>query len=266
MKIWLFIKSIFNILVGRPNVPKPLENNSLLSIILNRRSVRSFIAKDIPDDVMAAILEAGRLAPSTVNLQTWTFALFDDKQWYELFGNHIPFKGSRAIMIMGDTHRARKVLDAFPDSPLIEYSIAVMNASFAAMNMNIAAEALGVSSVMLSETGRSGLLDIGYLKDRLSLPDGVFPLMTIVFGYARSANPPMPPKLSIKDITMVDCYRETQDAVMQDWLNQMIAGYKASHLNSSFDSQLKIYSSKIEKAESDLSNMVFHETEGETII
>jgi len=32
------------------------------------------------------------------------------------------------------------------------------------MNMNIAAEALGVSSVMLSETGRSGFLDAAHIR------------------------------------------------------------------------------------------------------
>ena len=73
---------------------------------------------------------------------------------------------------MGDMHRDRSVLDAFPRSPLVEYTTAVMNASLAAMNMNVAAEALGVSSVMLSETGRSGMLDAAFLKESLRLPDG----------------------------------------------------------------------------------------------
>jgi len=53
------------------------------------------------------------------------------------------FQGQRAIIVMGDTYRDRLVLDAFPQSPLIEYTIAVVNASLAAMNMNLAAEALG---------------------------------------------------------------------------------------------------------------------------
>ena len=63
------------------------------------------------------------------------------------------------MLVIGDTFRARQVLDVFPASPLIEYTIAVMNASLAAMAMTLAGEALGVASVMLSETGRSGLLD-----------------------------------------------------------------------------------------------------------
>jgi len=152
---------------------------------LTRRSVRSFRDADIPEDVISAILEAGRLAPSTVHLQTWTFGVFDPGQWRATFGSIIPFKGRKAVIVLGDMHRVRQVGIDFPSSPLIEYTLAVMNASLAAMAMNIAAEALGVSSVMLSETGRSGLLDTAYLKEVLCLPEKVFPIMTIVFGHGR---------------------------------------------------------------------------------
>jgi nitroreductase len=251
-----FVKSLWRILAGKPRVPPSLQDNPLLNIILKRRSVRSFADREIPDDVFSAILEAGRLAPSTVNLQTWAFAVFTADSWRETFGSAIPFKGQRAVIVMGDTHRDKLIAEAFPASPLVEYTLGVMNASLAAMNMNIAAEALGVSSVMLSETGRSGLLDASYLKERLGLPDAVIPLMTIVFGYARGPYPPMPPKLPLDQICFQRKYREADSAIMEDWLAQMIAGYKASHLSSSFEAQLRIYQSKIGKAEADLERMV----------
>jgi nitroreductase len=142
---------------------------------------------------------------------------------------------------------------------LIEYTVAVTNASLAAMNMNIAAEALGVSSVMLSETGRSGFLDAGYLKEKLALPDGVFPLMTIIFGYARGAYPPMPPKFPLDPLCFEGQYREADSKVMEAWLAQMMAGYKATHLRSSFEAQLRLYQTKMSQAEADLKAMVFYE-------
>jgi nitroreductase len=251
-----FVKSLLRILTGKPHVPPSLKGNALLNIILRRRSVRSFADREIPDDVLAAILEAGRLAPSTVNLQTWALAVFTAEAWRGTFGSPIPFKGRRAVVVMGDTHRVRQVLDVFPYSPLVEYTLAVMNASLAAMNMNIAAEALGISSVMLSETGRGGFLDAGYLKEKLGLPDGVFPLMTIVLGYARGPYPPLPPKLPLDQICFQGKYKEANEAIMQEWLAQMVAGYKASHPLSSFDAQLRLYLSKIGRAEDDLKTMV----------
>jgi nitroreductase len=254
-----FIRSLGRILQGKPQVPPSLADNDLLRTLLQRRSVRSFTAQAIPDDIFAAILEAGRLAPSTVNLQTWSFAAFDPESWMATFGQPLPFRGPRAVIVMGDTHRARQVIQAFPDSPLVAYTVAVMNASLAAMAMNIAAEALGVSSVMLSETGRSGLLDAVYLKEALVLPEDVVPIMTIVFGYARGAYPPMPPKLPLEQICFEGRYREADPAIMADWQAQMVAGYKASHLRSSFDAQLRVYQSKIGQAEAALREMVFGE-------
>jgi nitroreductase len=253
-----FIRSLWRIITRKPQTPASLQDNALLQVILRRRSIRRFAAREIPDDVFAAILEAGRVAPSTVNLQTWAFASFTPATWRETFGSGLPFKGSRAIIIMGDTHRDKRVLDVFPYSPLVEYTIAVMNASLAAMNMNIAAETLGVSSVMLSDTGRSGLLDAGYLKKTLDLPDGVFPLMTIVFGYAAGAYPPMPPRLALDQVCFPGAYREADQSALEDWLDQLQAGYKAMQPLSSFEKQVEHYRSKIGGAESDLRDMVYH--------
>ena len=253
----MFLRSLWRILAGRPHIPPSLQNNPQLATILRRRSVRHFTNDPIPDDTFAAILEAGRLAPSTVNLQTWSFGVFTPEAWQETFSRPMPLGGQRAVIVLGDTHRARTVLDVFPSSPLVLYTVAVMNASLAAMNMNVAAEALGVSSVMLSETGRSGMLDAGYLKEKLSLPDGVFPLMTIIFGFGRGTRPPMPPKLPLDEICFVDRYRPSDPGVLRDWLAQMIAGYQAGHIGSSFEGQLGVYRHKIAQAESDLQAMVF---------
>jgi FMN reductase (NADPH) len=252
-----FIRSILRILAGKPQLPPSLKDNELLGVILRRRSVRRFADREISDDAFSAILEAGRLAPSTVNLQTWAFSVLTPQSWQETFGRPIPFQGRRAVIVMGDTHRARLVADVFPTSPLVEYTVAVINASLAAMNMCIAAEALGISSVMLSETGRSGFLDAGYLKQKLALPDEVFPLMTIVFGYARGPYPPMPPKLPLEQICFSGEYQEADRDVMEDWLSQMIAGYKARRPFSSFEAQVRLYQAKIGKAEADLKAMVF---------
>jgi FMN reductase (NADPH) len=259
MSLGEFGRNLWRILADRPQIPPALAGNDLLRILLNRRSVRRFAPREIPYETFQAVLEAGRLAPSTVNLQTWSFAVFTAETWQAAFGRTIPFRAQRAVIVMGDTHRNRPVLDTFPRSPLVEYTVAVLNASLAAMNMNIAAEALGVSSVMLSETGRCGLLDAGYLQETLHLPDGVFPLMTIVFGYPAGAYPPMPPKLVLEDICFTNQYREMEPRALQDWMDEMTAGYKANYPRSSFEAQLGVYQSKIAQAEADLQRMVFHE-------
>ena len=256
-----FIKGLKGILDGKVNLPESLKDNPVLQVLLRRRSVRKFQKKPIPDDVFSAILEAGRVAPSGVNMQSWSFGIFDRGSWRETFGTPIPFDAERAVMVMGDVHRMRGVLDEFPHRPLVEYTLSVVNASIAAYAMNIAAESCGVASCMLSDTGKSGFYDAQYLKMKLKLPDGVFPLMTIVFGYPKGKPLAMPPKLPMEQITFLKTYREPDQAVIKDWLHQMIAGYRAWRITDSFQAQLRRYVAKIDGAEEGLNRVIFHTSE-----
>lgn len=255
-----FLKNLFRIIAAGPEVPPSLKGNPLLRTILNRRSVRKFSKESIPHTVLKAVLEAGRLAPSAVNFQTWSFFVFNRRTWPDAFGRPLPCNGDRAIMVMADLHRGRKALSVIPRRPLVEYTLGVTNAALAAMNMSIAAEALGIASVMLTETGRSGYLDAKYLKERLSLPDGVFPLLTLVLGFPRSGPPVLPPKLPLGHICFTGKYRDREPKVMNDWLAQMYAGFKADHPLSSFDAQLKLYLSKIDRVEQELRDLIFYDS------
>lgn len=252
------ISNLVKILKGKSHMPASLSDNEMLQKIYHRRSVRSFTSQPIPEDVFQAILEAGRLAPCGVNLQSWTFLIFDQSLWRKTFDRMLPFRGSKAVMVISDIHRYRQVIEDFPYSPLTEYTIAVVNASLAAMNMNLAAEAVGVSSVMLSDTGQSGLLDAKYLQGKLDLPEGTVPLMTIVFGYAKGMYPIMPPKLPLEEVAFEGQYHSTSQTANQAWLEQTESGYNFSHPGTTFQEQLNHYKNKIGQAERDLREMVFY--------
>src|SRR5579885_2191867 len=47
--------------------------------IRKRRDIRSYIKKDVPDDTIKKIIEAGRLAPSAMNSQPWHFIVIKNK-------------------------------------------------------------------------------------------------------------------------------------------------------------------------------------------
>jgi hypothetical protein len=162
-------------------------------------------------------------------------------------------------MIFGDMHRVRRVFNGFPFKPLIDYTMGVMNASIAAYAMNIAAEACGVASVMLSDTGKTGFYDCRYLKDKLELPEGVLPVMTIVLGYPKRTPLGMPPKLPMEEIVFSGKYREPDRQIAEEWLEQMRAGYLT--LGKSFNAQVKHYTSRIHEVERDLREMVYYKPE-----
>lgn len=56
----------------------------LLEIISNRKSVRKYLDKHIPDEDLRKILEAGRLAPSWMNVQSWKFILVKSQETKDL--------------------------------------------------------------------------------------------------------------------------------------------------------------------------------------
>jgi nitroreductase len=259
-----FIQNLVKIIQSKPRVPESLQDNPLLHTILSRRSVRRFSQQEIPDDVFQAILEAGRLAPSGVNIQSWTFLTFTPSSWEEVIGTKIPFRAQRAVLVLADMHRIRRLVDAYPGSPLVEYTFSIMNASIAAMNMNIAAEALGVSSVMLSDSGRSGLLDVGYLKEKLQLPAHVFPILTLALGYMRGSLPPIPPRFPMEALCFEGPYREVSQQVLDDWVSSLADGFRAAHPLSSLEKQLKYYTPKIVEAEGHLNAMIFNTENEET--
>ncbi|NVM23817.1 MAG: nitroreductase family protein [Desulfobacterales bacterium] len=256
MGLFSFARKLGQILGQRPNVPAAFGENRLVQTILNRRSIRKFVDRDIKDDEMALILEAGRLAPSTVNMQTWSFGVFNRESWKDTFGRATPYGAMRAVMALGDVTRIKRSADIFPDAPLVEYTVGVINASLAAMNMTIMAEALGIGSVMLSDTGKTGFFSATYLRETLKLPSGVYPLMTIVFGYPMRKDLPMPPKFKMEDITFCGDYKQTEEAGVQEWFSLMEAGYKAGNLFSSFKAKLNYYRGNLNRAESELKDMI----------
>jgi nitroreductase len=259
MGVFSFISKLRQIGSQRPYIPQGFGDNHLVKTLLHRRSTRKFLEHDIEDQEMALILEAGRLAPSTVNMQTWSFGVFTEKAWKETFGRTIPFRAKRAVIVLGDVTKIKEATDLFPDTPLVQYTVATINASLAAMNMAIMAETLGIASVMLSDTGKTGFFSAAYLQETLKLPKGVYPLMTLVFGYAGGHHPVMPPKFDLADVTFTGTYRPTEGQRIKEWFSLMEAGYKASNPFSSFKAKLRYYRNHLNRAEKELREMILED-------
>ncbi|NOY77278.1 MAG: hypothetical protein GXO76_05355 [Calditrichaeota bacterium] len=251
------LKNAWQLVAGKPKVSAKASENPVLKTLVNRRSCRRFTDEPVSDDTMNAILEAGRFAPSSVNLQTWSFITFTRETWQDVFGTKIPFNGNRAIMVCSDVHRIGQILTDFKTNTLLAHTMAVFNVGLAAMAMTVAAEALGLASVMLSDTGKSGLLDTRFLKDKLHLPEGVIPIATIVLGYRKTASPGIPPRFEKRDVVFESAYGPLRMKDLTAWHQQMKIGYKLTNLTSSFDNKLRYYLSRFDEAEEALQTQVF---------
>ena len=55
----------------------------VLEAIRTRRSVRKWLPKPVPEEVVEQILEAGRWAPSAGNFQPWAFIIIQNAETKE---------------------------------------------------------------------------------------------------------------------------------------------------------------------------------------
>ncbi len=257
-KMRAFFKNFLYLFQGKAQIPNGFVGNPALKLLSSRRSCRRFKDDPVPDEIMNAILEAGRYAPSSVNLQTWSFVAFDRHDWHEIFGTKIPFNGDRAVVICSDVHRIGRVLTEFETKSLLAHTLAVFNAGLAAMAMTIAAEALGLASVMLSDTGKTGLLDIPFLREKMKLPDGVLPVATLVLGYRKIPSPGIPPRFPKDIVVFRRQYQPVPEEPLRQWYQQMKIGYKLTNLTSSFENKLHYYLKRFDQAETVLREAILN--------
>jgi nitroreductase len=57
-----------------------VDREMILEEIMKRRSGRAFSSKQIPDEMLESILEAGRWAPSCGNAQAWNYVVLKDTE------------------------------------------------------------------------------------------------------------------------------------------------------------------------------------------
>ncbi len=121
--------------------------NPVMQAILTRRSIRKFLDKPVPRELLDMLLEAARHAPSGHNMQTWRFTVLQDKERIALLKEttartakekKVTFYGFEQppclILISNDTRN--------PDG--------CQDASCAAQNIFLAAHSYGLGSVWLN--------------------------------------------------------------------------------------------------------------------
>ncbi len=166
-----------------------------IDAIMTRRSVRKFEKRQIPDEIIARIIQAGTYAPSALALQPWAFVVVQDQTFLNKVSDYC-----KPIMIslMKDAHdgmsdRFRSLLES-PDysiyyqAPTVIMVVGKTNSRFreidtslCAQNMMLAAYALGIGSCWIGST------EVAYGNKELmagfQIPEGYSPVGTIVFGY-----------------------------------------------------------------------------------
>ena len=198
---------------------------SVLNLLRNRRSIRIFRPSEISEDILKLIIEAGIRAPTY--LQSYTIIQVKDEgkreELAKLCNEKIVRDASAILLICADLYRTRIMLNMLghehilqSDKHPVESILAVFDAALVVENMVIAAEALGLGSVILD----CPLIECRRFSELFELPRGVTPLILLCIG-ERGEVPPLRPRLPIDQIFHVDRYGEVSDERLKEYLEEL---------------------------------------------
>jgi nitroreductase len=153
-----------------------INPEEFLAFLKERRSIRSYLDKVIPDNEVEMILEAGRWAPSASNKQPWEFIVIKNKEILReiskkaFYGRHVK-RAPLAIAIVGK----------IKENP----NYYVQDTSFVSMNMMLMAWSLGIGTCWI------GALERNAVKEILGLNENDYLLTVLPMGYIKG-NIPQP--------------------------------------------------------------------------
>jgi nitroreductase len=177
----------------------------LLNLISNRKSVRKYLDKHISDEDLKKILEAGRLAPSWMNVQSWKFILVKSQEVKDLLcelsiGQQQVKTADALIVCVADTKAWEEAKITNIQNPALNPALQCENGIlirtmeqiiYPISYMMLTANSLGISSCIIGALGSeiTGILPEVSVKAReaLGLENGQIISTIITLGY--DANP-----------------------------------------------------------------------------
>ena len=178
---------------------------NLLNLISNRKSVRKYLDKHISDEDLKTILEAGRLAPSWMNVQSWKFILIKSQENKDLLselsiGQQQVKNADALIVCIADINAWEDAKITHIKNPALNPALQCEKALlirtmeqviYPISYMMLTAESLGISSCIIGAMG-SEITEIqpetySKVKETLNLKDGEILSTIITLGY--DANP-----------------------------------------------------------------------------
>ena len=132
-----------------------------------RKSIRAYEEKEIPDDVLKLVLEAGRSAPSAGNAQPWQFIVVRSKEKRSVLSRRVftRFLAESPVVLVGCGEREKR--------------FHVVNVSIAIQQMVLAATAEGLGTCWIGD------FDDKVVRDLLKIPEKYGVVCLLAMGYPR---------------------------------------------------------------------------------
>ena len=166
----------------------------VIEVIRKRQSVRSYQDKEIPEEILQEILEAGRLAPSASNRQGWKFIVVKDehlKQKLVPVCRNQKFIGEAPVVIIGCATNIEYIM------PCGEYSYPV-DLAISLDHMSLQAAALGLGTCWI------GAFYQDEVKEIMGIPKGVRVVALMPLGFPKE----LESKIGRKPLSEIVCYNK----------------------------------------------------------
>ena len=178
-----------------------MMENEVMKTIMHRRSIRRFEKKQIAEDELEQILQAGMYAPSAGGRQGVIFAVCQDKEVNEKLGK-IKRANSNPHMATATSYVSKeqpsiaddpKIKNAFYDAPTVitmfaprNFLFSVDDCAVAAENMMLMADSLDIGSCYIGQGWPAFADPFGQeILKKWNIPDGYYAVMQLVLGYPR---------------------------------------------------------------------------------
>lgn len=151
----------------------------MINAIFKRRSVRSFLAKELEPEKIEILLRAGMQAPSACNTQAWEFIVVNDRSILDKIAENHSFakmcrEAPAAIIVCACPGKQGGTSEGF------------FPQDCAAVTENILLQAvdLGLGAVWCGVYPKKNL--ISSMKELFGIPDDIIPFNIIAVGYPKT--------------------------------------------------------------------------------
>ncbi len=174
------------------------KENPVIVNIKTRRSVREYLDMPLPQEIIIKIIDAGRYAPTGLNLQPWRFIVVQNNEMLRKLSEYAKpiliknLEGRSDAVAMNFLKRLQdKNFNLFYNAPVLILVIGSKNnaltdydCSMCAGNMMLAAHSLGIGSCWIG--GASVIQHSEELIAELKIPPNYKLVAPLIFGYPKT--------------------------------------------------------------------------------
>lgn len=167
-----------------------MDTNPVIELLLNHRSIRKFKDTPLTEAQVRLLVESAQSASTSSFTQSFSIIGIDDpdikRQLRVIAANDQMYveKNGYFFVFVADQYRNKKIGEKYGEQTTVldtmqRLIVALGDASFAAQNMAVAAESIGLGICYIGSIQK----DIDRTAEILGLPEGTFPIFGLAVGY-----------------------------------------------------------------------------------